>query len=158
MAFNFDSGQFFRESTPKRLGNWQVPRWSPTRARPLQYRPDPKPICDLNGHFLPGAPRGSSRCFGHYTGTWDLPKKITRQVAQELAKEPPDGRFPDWLNLRVQRPKAITSERMRGGKRAKAKKVEAAVESQSQQTFQPRHCLIHNRPKKKITLTLQQHS
>ncbi|XP_039757041.1 uncharacterized protein LOC120631494 [Pararge aegeria] len=120
MAFNFDSGQFNKESTPKRLGNWQVPRWAPTRARPLEMRPNPKPICDINGHFLPGAPRGSSKCFGHYTGTWELPRKITRKVAEELAKEPPDGRFPDWLNLRVQRPKAIAG-RLRAGKRGKAK-------------------------------------
>lgn len=40
-------------------------------------------------------------------------------LAEELAKEPPDGRFSDWLNLRVQRPKA--SGRLRSGKRAKAK-------------------------------------
>ncbi|XP_068631891.1 uncharacterized protein [Battus philenor] len=123
MAFNFDSGQFNRESTPKRLGNWQVPRWAPTRARPVEMRPDPKPICDLNGRFLPGAPRGSSKCFGHYTGTWDLPRNITRKVAEELAKEPPDNRFSDWLHLRIQRPKAVTGEslaRMRSGKRGKA--------------------------------------
>ncbi|XP_072931019.1 uncharacterized protein [Epargyreus clarus] len=135
MAFNFDSGQFNRESTPKRLGNWQVPRWAPTRARPLEMRPDPKPICDLNGRFLPGAPRGSSKCFGHYTGTWELPRKITRKVAEELAKEPPDSRFSDWLNLRVQRPKAAAgAARMRSGKRGKTKKEEAKPESQ-EETF-----------------------
>ncbi|CAG9583163.1 unnamed protein product [Danaus chrysippus] len=121
--------QFNKESTPKRLGNWQVPRWAPTRARPLEMRPNPKPICDLNGHFLPGAPRGSSRCFGHFTGTWDLPRKITRKVAEELAKEPPDSRFPDWINLRVQRPKAAT--RMRGGKRGK----EMEQDEEDEQSF-----------------------
>ncbi|XP_045516255.1 protein Flattop homolog isoform X1 [Pieris brassicae] len=138
MAFNFDSGQFNKESTPKRLGNWQVPRWAPTRARPLEMRPDPKPICDVNGHFLPGAPRGTSRCFGHYTGTWDLPKKITRKVAEELAKEPPDGRFPDWINLRVQRPKVISKAktRVRG---TKAKETTDAEE----QLFKPKQCPLH---------------
>ncbi|KPJ06550.1 hypothetical protein RR48_14289 [Papilio machaon] len=103
------------------MGNWQVPRWSPTRARPLEMRPDPKPICDINGHFLPGAPKGSSKCFGHFTGTWDLPRKINRKVAEELAKEPPADRFADWLHPRVQRPKVVsTSMRMRPGKRGKA--------------------------------------
>ncbi|PZC75352.1 hypothetical protein B5X24_HaOG206447 [Helicoverpa armigera] len=140
MAFNFDSGQFNSESTPKRLGNWQVPRWAPTRARPLEMRPDPKPICDINGHFLPGAPRGTSRCFGHYTGTWELPRKITRKVAEELAKEPPNGRFPDWLNLRVQRPKAAAAARLRAEKRGKLKrepnKLDLHDEDEDAQTFE----------------------
>ncbi|CAG4996542.1 unnamed protein product [Parnassius apollo] len=90
---------------PKRLGNWEVPRWAPTRPRPVEMRPNPKPICDINGHFLPGAPKGTSKCFGHYTGTWDLPRKINRKVAEELAKEPPDNRFSEWLHPRIQRPK-----------------------------------------------------
>ncbi|KAL4711083.1 hypothetical protein ACJJTC_009454 [Scirpophaga incertulas] len=127
------SGVFNKESTPKRLGNWQVPRWAPTRARPVEMRPPPRPICDLNGRFLPGAPRGTSRCFGHYTGTWDLPRKITRKVAEELSKEPPDHRFPDWINLRVQRPKAAaTAARKRTAKHGKPKKEEL----QDEQTFQ----------------------
>ncbi|CAH0726978.1 unnamed protein product, partial [Brenthis ino] len=113
---------------PKRLGNWQVPRWAPTRARPVEMRPNPKPICDINGRFLPGAPRGSSKCFGHFTGTWELPRKITRKVAEELSKEPPDGRFSDWLNLRVQRP---TAERMRAGKRGKATEDKQPIDEQT---------------------------
>nr|XP_021205065.1 protein Flattop [Bombyx mori] len=148
MAFNFDSGQFNKESTPKRLGNWEVPRWAPSRARPLEMRANPKPICDINGRFLPGAPRGTSRCFGHFTGTWDLPRKITRKVAEELAKEPPDGRFSDWLNPRVQRPKAAAtaSGRLRGGKRAKGK--EDVKENGNTQTFVPRQCPFHSRLRK----------
>ncbi|XP_030022351.2 protein Flattop [Manduca sexta] len=147
MAFNFDSGQFNKESTPKRLGNWEVPRWAPSRARPVEMRPNPKPICDINGHFLPGAPRGTSRCFGHYTGTWDLPRKITRKVAQELAKEPPDSRFSDWVNPRIQRPKAAAAAaaRMRGGKRAKGEKEEVPAKPQQEQTFRPRQCPYHSR-------------
>lgn len=74
--------QFNDASSPRKLGNFEVPRWAPTRARPMEMRPDPKPICDINGHFLPGAPRGTSKCFGHYTGTWDLPRKITREVGK----------------------------------------------------------------------------
>nr|XP_034832671.1 protein Flattop [Maniola hyperantus] len=152
MAFNFDSGQFNKETTPKRLGNWQVPRWAPTRARPLEMRPDPKPICDINGRFLPGAPRGSSRCFGHYTGTWDLPRKITRKVAEDLAKEPPDGRFPDWLKLRVQRPNAIAG-RLRVGKRGKAKADD--IKPAEEHTSDPNLCPLHkHRPKKKFTVNI----
>ncbi|XP_049875573.1 protein Flattop homolog [Pectinophora gossypiella] len=146
MAFNFESGQFNSESTPTKLGNWQVPRWAPTRARAVEYRPDPKPICDMNGHFLPGAPRGTSRCFGHYTGTWDLPRKITRQVAAELAKEPPDGRFPDWLNLRVQRPKAAAAARKAARLRAAQRGKPAVVEEPEpvdEQLFKPRLCPFH---------------
>lgn len=52
-----------------------------------------------------------------------------------MAKEPPVGRFTDWLNLRVQRPKGTaTGGRMRGGKRATGKKEKS--ESQDAQTFQ----------------------
>lgn len=54
-----------------------------------------------------------------------------RFPAAELAKEPPTGRFPDWLNLRVQRPKAGGGLRMRG-KRGKEKKE---AEPQDEQTF-----------------------
>ncbi|XP_063625501.1 protein Flattop homolog [Cydia splendana] len=152
MAYNFDSGQFNKESTPRRLGNWQVPRWAPTRARPLEMRPDPKPICDINGHFLPGAPRGTSRCFGHFTGTWELPRKITRKVAEELAREPPPGRFKDWLNLRVQRPKAgaaaaAAAARMRSGKRSKKDEQKTPEPAE---TFQPKQCLFHKHGHKKI--------
>ncbi|XP_073946142.1 protein Flattop isoform X1 [Choristoneura fumiferana] len=143
---------FNRESTPKRLGNWQVPRWAPTRARPMEMRPNSKPICDENGHFLPGAPRGTSRCFGHYTGTWDLPRKITRKVAEELAREPPVGRFTDWLNLRVQRPKAVAAARMRPGKRSKK---DAKKPPEPDETFKPKECPIHkHRPKTKIVYQL----
>ncbi|VVC94437.1 unnamed protein product [Leptidea sinapis] len=140
MAFNFDSGQFNRESTPKRLGNWPVPRYSPTKARPLEMRPNPKPICDINGHFLPGAPRGTSRCFGHFTGTWDLPRKITRKVAEELAQEPPAGRFSDWIHLRVQRPK-IVPPRLRA-KLGKTKEAEVAT-SEDVQSFKRKECPFH---------------
>ncbi|KAI5646354.1 hypothetical protein NE865_01816 [Phthorimaea operculella] len=140
MAYNFDSGQFNDVTSPRRLGNWEVPRWSPTKARDLQYRPDPKPICDINGHFLPGAPRGTSRCFGHYTGTWELPRKITRKVAEQLQKEPPPGRFPDWLNLRVQRPHALAqqqkSARLRAAQRGQPPKEEEPEEV-DEQSFKP---------------------
>ncbi|CAH2041488.1 unnamed protein product, partial [Iphiclides podalirius] len=122
---------------PKRLGNWEVPRWAPTRPRPVEMRPTPKPICDINGRFLPGAPKGSSKCFGHYTGTWELPRKITRKVAEELAKEPPDSRFSDWLHPRIQRPKVAAesgSARMRSGKRGKSTKADSENAS-SPQTF-----------------------
>ncbi|XP_053608367.1 protein Flattop homolog [Plodia interpunctella] len=151
MAFCFDSGQFNRESTPKRLGNWEVPRFAPTRARPVEMRPDPKPICDENGHFLSGAPRGTSRCFGHFTGTWELPRKITRKVAAELAKEPPDGRFPDWVNQRVQRPKAAAAARMRA-KRGKGEPKPPKKEPSLQdiQSFIPRLCPVHQRKLHKI--------
>ncbi|XP_052750254.1 protein Flattop homolog [Galleria mellonella] len=146
MAYHFDSGQFNKESMPKRLGNWQVPRWAPSRARPAEMRPNPKPICDINGRFLPGAPRGTSRCFGHYTGTWDLPRRITRKVAEELAKEPPAGRFPDWVNFRVQRPKAAAAARMRTGKRGKVKEESQPKEDQM---FIPRQCPFHKHKRKK---------
>ncbi|CAK1582845.1 unnamed protein product [Parnassius mnemosyne] len=142
MAFNFDSGQFNKETMPKRLGNWEVPRWAPTRPRPVEMRPNPKPICDINGRFLPGAPKGTSKCFGHYTGTWDLPRKINRKVAEELAREPPDNRFSEWLHPRIQRPKVTgeSSARMRRGKHSSKEDME---KTPSLQTFKPLQCPYH---------------
>lgn len=53
-------------------------------------------------------------------------------TAEELAKEPPDGRFPDWLNLRVQRPKAAAAAaaaaRKRAGRRGKKETRQPEVE------------------------------
>ncbi|XP_011557106.3 protein Flattop isoform X2 [Plutella xylostella] len=166
MAFLFDSGQYNKETTPKRLGNWEVPRWAPTRPRPAQYRPEPRPICDDNGHFLAGPPSNTSKCFGHYVGTWDLPRKITRKVAEELAKEPPPGRFRDWLNVpeeAYQQSRAGTAAaaaaaaaatRVRGAKRdrgqAKEKRKREKSDSneveddESAQTFQRLACPIHS--------------
>lgn len=83
---------------------------------------------------------GSEKAVRYYP---EIMKSVTFEfynvfAAGELAKEPPNGRFPDWLNLRVQRPKAAkaagTSGRMRSGKRAKGK--EDKSESQDVQTFQ----------------------
>lgn len=58
--------------------------------------------------------------------------------AEQLAKEPPDGRFPDWLNLRVQRPKAAAAAaaaaRMRAATRGKGKKEEKH-EPQDEHTY-----------------------
>lgn len=57
--------------------------------------------------------------------------------AQQLSKEPPEGRFSDWLNPRVQRPKAAAAAaRMRGGKRAKGHNEESKTEPLEAQTFQ----------------------
>lgn len=57
--------------------------------------------------------------------------------AEELAKEPPNGRFPDWLNLRVQRPKVIAQTRLRGGKRGKPQRAPGATElKDAEQTFE----------------------
>ncbi|GBP34884.1 Protein Flattop homolog [Eumeta japonica] len=150
-------GEFNAEKRPKPLCNWEVPRWAPTRPRPADTRPPCKPIVDDRGHFLPGVPRGTSRCFGNYVGTWDLPRRITRQLAEiqppdstsagrlsalvlpsieetdrlktipmvkrpssvtaeELSRQPPPGRYKDWLQPRVQRPKAAPPVRLRGQK------------------------------------------
>ncbi|XP_041981623.1 uncharacterized protein LOC121735021 [Aricia agestis] len=148
MAYNFDSGQFNKETAPRRLCNWEVPRWAPSRARPVQMRPEPKPICDINGRFLPGAPRGTSKCFGHYTGTWDMPRKITRQVAAELSKEPPDGRFSDWLHLREQRANTARRREDTTFDRTAERKLD---------DFRANECPYHkNRPKKILNVKLDQ--
>ena len=58
--------------------------------------------------------------------------------AEDLAKEPPIGRFPDWLNLRVQRPKAAAAARLRAEKqkRGKPKKEATKADLLDAQTFE----------------------
>lgn len=55
--------------------------------------------------------------------------------AEKLAKEPPDSRFTDWLNPRVQRPMAKSSKGMRDNKGNKTLAELAKSASNDQHTF-----------------------
>ncbi|EZA49407.1 hypothetical protein X777_11905, partial [Ooceraea biroi] len=71
---------------PQKLRNWEVPKWYP--SWPDRHCVTTKFIADDNGHLLDSAKKIKDSSWGAYKGTWDLPKKITRSMAQELSATP----------------------------------------------------------------------
>ncbi|XP_024869686.1 protein Flattop [Temnothorax curvispinosus] len=69
--------------TPKRLRNWEVPKWYP--SWPDRHCVTTKFIADDNGRILDNAKRVEHSPWGTFKGTWNLPKKITRSIAKELS-------------------------------------------------------------------------
>ncbi|KAL6439874.1 hypothetical protein ACFW04_004119 [Cataglyphis niger] len=72
--------------TPKRLRNWEVSKWYP--SLPNRHCVTTKFIADNNGHILDDANKDEHSPWGTFKGTWDLPKKITRNIAKELSMTP----------------------------------------------------------------------
>ncbi|CAH1389522.1 unnamed protein product [Nezara viridula] len=62
-----------------RLGNWEVDKWYPF-VKPKARRGHTKVIADNRGHLLPGVPRKAP--WGHFKSTWQLPRKITRNIGK----------------------------------------------------------------------------
>ncbi|XP_044729679.1 uncharacterized protein LOC123293028 [Chrysoperla carnea] len=87
MAFNFRAEQFDTEFNPTNLGNWEVPKWYPDK--PCIRKGCTKIISNDQGHILPGLKKTSSP-WGNYIGTWQLPKRITREIANELNRPDPE--------------------------------------------------------------------
>lgn len=69
--------QFDTEFNPTNLGNWEVPKWYPDK--PCIRKGCTKIISNDQGHILPGLKKTSSP-WGNYIGTWQLPKRITREI------------------------------------------------------------------------------
>ncbi|XP_019696065.1 protein Flattop [Harpegnathos saltator] len=72
--------------TAKRLRNWEVPKWHP--SRPDRHCATTKFIANDNGHILDDAKKAKYSPWGIYKTTWDLPKRITRSMAEELSATP----------------------------------------------------------------------
>ncbi|KAG5310218.1 FLTOP protein, partial [Acromyrmex insinuator] len=68
---------------PKRLRNWEVPKWYP--SWPDRHCVTTKFIVDNNGRMLDNVKRVGQSPWGTFKGTWDLPKKITASIAKELS-------------------------------------------------------------------------
>lgn len=82
MSRNYRANQYDIAFKPNSLCNWEVPK---------HYCPIPKTrtgktrfIANDEGNLLPGVPRSKSSPFGEYIGTWHLPRKITREIANQL--------------------------------------------------------------------------
>ncbi|XP_072158731.1 uncharacterized protein [Bemisia tabaci] len=86
MSRIYSANQYEDDFKPRRLGNWEIPK-QPYGDRPKIKRRTTRVIADDKGHLLAGVPRPSGNPFeGLYIGTYQLPKRITRQVAEELSR------------------------------------------------------------------------
>ncbi|KAL0267190.1 UNVERIFIED_CONTAM: hypothetical protein PYX00_009537 [Menopon gallinae] len=84
MAYHFSANQFEDQYNARRLCNWEYPKWYP--ERPRKRNKTTKIIADNHGHLLEGVKKGNA--WGNYLGTWDLPRRITREFAEKLAAPP----------------------------------------------------------------------
>ncbi|XP_063709417.1 uncharacterized protein LOC134837950 [Culicoides brevitarsis] len=83
MSSHFSANQFDSEYRPHRLGNWEVPKAYPNR--PESRKGCTTVIANDRGHLLPTVPRPNTSPWGEYRNTWQLPDKITREVANQLS-------------------------------------------------------------------------
>ncbi|XP_032668483.1 protein Flattop [Odontomachus brunneus] len=72
--------------TAKRLRNWEVSKWYP--SWPDRHCGATKFITNDNGHILDSTRKAKCSSWGTYKSTWDLPKRITRSIAEELSATP----------------------------------------------------------------------
>lgn len=89
MASNFSANQYEREFTAKMLSNWEVPHWYP--KHPHRRTRTTKFIANERGHLLPEIPRPNSSPWGNFRSTCQLPKRITREQANQINAPPVGG-------------------------------------------------------------------
>uniref|UniRef100_A0A6P7F9U6 Cilia- and flagella-associated protein 126 n=1 Tax=Diabrotica virgifera virgifera TaxID=50390 RepID=A0A6P7F9U6_DIAVI len=82
MSKLYRASQYDMAYMPTVLRNWEIPRYHceipGARLGKTQI------IANKRGHILPGVPRPPPTPWGCYLGTWYLPKRITRQIANKL--------------------------------------------------------------------------
>lgn len=88
MASNFSANQYEKEFKSRSLCNWEVPHWYP--KHPRRRTTTTHFIANDRGHLLPNVERPKSSPWGRFQTTWQLPKAITRQQANEI-NAPPVG-------------------------------------------------------------------
>lgn len=82
MASNFSANQFEDSFKPKSLCNWEVAHWYP--EHPRRRTTITKFIANERGHLLPEIERPKSSPWGRFKNTWQLPKRITKEQANEI--------------------------------------------------------------------------
>ncbi|XP_060835329.1 uncharacterized protein LOC132918212 isoform X2 [Rhopalosiphum padi] len=84
MSMNYTCNQFDKAYQPTRLGNWEVPKWH--LNRPKGRSTVTKVIANDRGHLLPGVQKTDQKHWaGLYLGTYQLPKRISKEIATELS-------------------------------------------------------------------------
>lgn len=82
MAANFSANQYEKEFAAKQLCNWEVPHWYP--KHPNRRNESTKFIANDRGHLLDFIERPKTNPWGRFQNTWQLPAKITRDIANEI--------------------------------------------------------------------------
>lgn len=81
--------QYDKAYKPTRLGNWEVPKWH--MNRPKGRSTVTKVIANDNGHLLPGVQKTHQKHWaGLYLGTYQLPKRISRETGNIVLSIVPD--------------------------------------------------------------------
>lgn len=70
-----------------------MPKWFP--EHPRQRTGHTEVVSNDRGHLLPGVPRLHESPWGDYEGTWHMPKRITKEVANQLC-HPNKNRESAW--------------------------------------------------------------
>jgi DNA polymerase III gamma/tau subunit len=82
MASNFSANQYEKSFKSTSLCNWEVPHWYP--QHPNHRTITTNFIANDRGHLLSHIERPKSSPWGRFRNTWQLPKSITRQQANEI--------------------------------------------------------------------------
>ncbi|KAK4886147.1 hypothetical protein RN001_002418 [Aquatica leii] len=94
-----------RPYKPTRLGSWEVPHWYP--KYPCINHGYTTIISNDQGNLLPGIAKKRIGLWGNHISTWHYPKKITRQIANELSA-PRQDKIAAW-NRHCERSKNYTA-------------------------------------------------
>ena len=86
MASNFSANQYEKTFKSTCLCNWEVPHWYP--KHPRRRTTTTQIISNDRGHLLPNVERPKSSPWGRFKNTWQLPRVITREQANELSAPP----------------------------------------------------------------------
>ncbi|XP_054730795.1 protein Flattop homolog isoform X2 [Anastrepha obliqua] len=72
---------FEKAYSAKRLCNWELPKWYP--PHPRKHKAPTKVIANTNGRLLNDIARTDKNPWGYFRSTYELPRKITRNFADE---------------------------------------------------------------------------
>ncbi|XP_057651664.1 protein Flattop [Diorhabda carinulata] len=82
MAKSYRASQYDSAYIPKLLRNWEIPHFH--CEIPVARLGKTQIIANKRGHLLPEIPHPPPTPWGTNLDTWDLPRRITREVAAQL--------------------------------------------------------------------------
>ncbi|XP_027842589.2 uncharacterized protein LOC114123723 [Aphis gossypii] len=131
MSMNYTCNQFDKAYQPTRLGNWEVPKWH--LNRPKGRSTVTKVIANDKGHLLPGVQKTDQKHWaGLYLGTYQLPKRISKEIAAELS----GPKCQTWMKRSYHHPFIDRGQRNKtdnGENNNKLEQINANKEEQQQQ-------------------------
>ncbi|XP_003246417.2 uncharacterized protein LOC100572662 isoform X2 [Acyrthosiphon pisum] len=131
MSMNYTCNQFDKAYQPTRLGNWEVPKWH--LNRPKGRSTVTKVIANDRGHLLPGVQKTDQKHWaGLYLGTYQLPKRISKEIATELS----GPKCQTWMKRSYHHPFIDRSQRNKTEKGENNNKLEL-INANKEQRQQP---------------------